>query len=458
MPPVRPGPIAAIVLFQGFIGLGFLLGSLQAADPLVPTAKAPEVPCDVWSIAVSPNGKVVAAGAGWWDQQPGEIGIWDLATGQPLRRYPESRGIGSVIFSPDSKLLISGNWEHHVSIRDWAARQLIADLNVSGGGVVRLAVSPEGQHLLTVTEAQEPEFQLVQLWELPRGRQHAILEDGDHFCFHVGAFSPDGKRILAGGGNREKGKNWVVGWDVDSKKQTFKLSGHGNAILSLVYSPDGNTIATGSVDATVRLWEADNGNPLHVLVGHRQWVEGLAFTQDGKTLVSGSQDGTVRFWDVHMGRERVTERMNVGFGVRAVRFGPDGKTLYVGGGRKMLKVYNHPGHKEVQVLWNGLDSHLVLMDDLPATKEEKPLEKLWFVPALIGLIIAIVLLFLLAWSLLRRRRQAKKQPDQARTVSASIEVLCPGCKKKLKARPDLLRKRAKCPHCGQMVDIPETTA
>ena len=87
------------------------------ADP-GPTPGDPYHQCSDPTAAVGPGGTVYA-GAGWWDQ-PGEIGVWDLATHKPLQRFTEDLGVASVALSPDGKLLASGSWTGHVRIRDWA--------------------------------------------------------------------------------------------------------------------------------------------------------------------------------------------------------------------------------------------------------------------------------------------------------------------------------------------------
>jgi WD40 repeat protein len=72
-------------------------------------------------------------------------------------------------------------------------------------------------------------------------------------------------------------------------------------VLSVAFSPDGTTLASGSSDKTVRLWEVSSGRALRVLRGHKSQVTSVAFRPDGRTLTSASADGTVRLWDVASG-------------------------------------------------------------------------------------------------------------------------------------------------------------
>ena len=71
-----------------------------------------------------------------------------------------------------------------------------------------------------------------------------------------------------------------------------------NPVWSVSFSPDGQTLASGSWDQTVHLWETDTGRHLHTLTGHMSSVDSVAFFPDGNTLASGSRDETVRLWDL----------------------------------------------------------------------------------------------------------------------------------------------------------------
>ena len=72
--------------------------------------------------------------------------------------------------------------------------------------------------------------------------------------------------------------------------------------FSLVFSPDGRTLATGSDDNTARLWEVATGKEITALRGHENWVKSVAFSPDGKLLATGSMDKTARLWEVATGR------------------------------------------------------------------------------------------------------------------------------------------------------------
>ena len=79
------------------------------------------------------------------------------------------------------------------------------------------------------------------------------------------------------------------------------LTGHTDWVTSVAFSPNGLTVASGSVDETVRLWDAVTGAHKATLTGHTGWVTSVAFSPNGLTVASGSEDETVRLWDAVTG-------------------------------------------------------------------------------------------------------------------------------------------------------------
>ncbi|KAL7904347.1 Pfs, NACHT and WD domain protein [Trichoderma velutinum] len=117
------------------------------------------------------------------------------------------------------------------------------------------------------------------------------------------------------------------------------LEGHGDAVQAIAFSPDSKTLASGSLDHTVRLWDAITGSLKQTLKGHTEGVKAIAFSPDGKTLASGSLDHTVRLWDAKTGSLKQTLECHYDE-VKAIVFSPDGKTLASGSLRGTVRLWD----------------------------------------------------------------------------------------------------------------------
>ncbi|KAM7188910.1 hypothetical protein V8F33_010357 [Rhypophila sp. PSN 637] len=92
----------------------------------------------------------------------------------------------------------------------------------------------------------------------------------------------------------------VVEGDWNACLQT--LEGHRLSVQSVAFSPDGQRLASGSSDQTIKIWDAASGQCLQTLEGHRLSVQSVAFSPDGQRLASGSGDQTIKIWDAASGQ------------------------------------------------------------------------------------------------------------------------------------------------------------
>jgi WD40 repeat protein len=117
------------------------------------------------------------------------------------------------------------------------------------------------------------------------------------------------------------------------------LSGHTGPVWSVAFAPDGQTLATGSDDASLRFWNAATAVETAKLSGHNSAVFALAFAHNGQFLVSGDSDGTLRLWDVATREERGVLPHHGG-NVRRVAISPDDRTVAVGSSAQGVELWD----------------------------------------------------------------------------------------------------------------------
>ncbi|WP_019502891.1 NB-ARC domain-containing protein [Pseudanabaena sp. PCC 6802] len=158
------------------------------------------------------------------------------------------------------------------------------------------------------------------------------------------AWSPDGQRLASASIDTT-----VKLWHGQTGEHLKTLQGHTNQVMSASWSPDGNLLATGSEDCTIRLWHGQTGETTRILAGHERGVWCIDWSPDGKHLVSSGDDCTVRLWDVQTGKAIGIYTGHTG-GVWSVKFSPDGRSLASGSQDRTIRLWDARSGNTVRML------------------------------------------------------------------------------------------------------------
>nr|RNJ66578.1 MAG: hypothetical protein EDM05_24915 [Leptolyngbya sp. IPPAS B-1204] len=111
-------------------------------------------------------------------------------------------------------------------------------------------------------------------------------------------------------------------------------------VLAVVFSPDGETMATSNANGEIHLWRVSDGQCVLTCKGHTNWVRRVAFSPSGRVLVSASEDRTIRLWDTQTGHCMRTLVAETHCAFYSAAFSPDEQILLSGGDDQMIRLWD----------------------------------------------------------------------------------------------------------------------
>ena len=303
----------------------------------------------VLALAVSPDGRS-ALSAG----RDHSVRLWDLASGFEVRAYSGFRAaVRAVAFSHDGRLAAAGGQDGPpgqplatqgvVRVYDVESGQELRRFEVAGA-VHALAFSPVGRHLLVGAD------DYLRLWDVDSTDLAALIHLSssslDRDAILSLALSPDGRFALAGLRGAQEAR--LVDLDSGECPHRFPVRRRRLplfrplAVTSVAFSPDGRRALAGSLDQTARVWDGATGKELTRFRGHRgrlgwRGVTGVACLPDGERALSAGEDGTVRLWSTAGGKE--LQRFEHGARVTCLACGPGGRLVLSGGKDGIIRLW-----------------------------------------------------------------------------------------------------------------------
>ncbi len=292
------------------------------------------------TLALSPDARTLFSGG-----SDGMVRLWELPSGRDLGALNGSGDpVTTLALTSDGQFLLTGDLSGRLSLWDVADQRQVSDVDAHQGAVTALRVTPSRRFAVSggydgmvftwslpdlavvathktgdpspvakLALSRDSEWLACSMSRVPFAWVGRLLTDeGSRFMPGSNdagiAFSHDGRMLAVGNSqvitdNRTDGATLTTAGDIDlwrvgSWSRAATLPRHGEAVLSLLWTPDDRTLISGGRDNYVHLWDMPAGRHRKELFRHSNDVGRMVLDASGRFLLTGGMYQSARLWDL----------------------------------------------------------------------------------------------------------------------------------------------------------------
>jgi len=311
----------------------------QDGTPRVWAAAPPHLPAvleghrsSVMGVALSPSGQYAASVGGDWT-----LRIWDLERAELVRTLHRAPVLGESVAWRRSGRPIIACGSKYGQITLWDATEPDnpqplgppSHIELHTAAVTALAFNPAGDLLASASLDGTLRVSRLELSTDAASLAPVLEFETQQGRFLCAAFSPDGRHVIAGTGERPVGSGAsgaVSVWRVSDGQRIFHAEEPGRSVIAAAFSPDGRTMVWATRDGAVRLRPAPGreGRPIDIESGVS--VRSIAFHPNGDRLLVGGEDGGLFLYALPRGEHLLTLRQHIG-SISQIRVCADGERI-----------------------------------------------------------------------------------------------------------------------------------
>ena len=288
--------------------------------------------------------------------------LWGLCNTAHISRIEHDGALRAIAYSPDGRIMATAGDDKIVRIWDASSGEQVHAFSGHTQLVSDVEFAPHDAVLATASADKT-----VRLWNYETGELAATLEGHQH---EVGglAFSRDGMLLASACGVLRLNKanplsRFVTGetrgevriWAMSTLESSLEFEAHQTSVLDVCFSPDGQTLATASADATVKLWDVKGSSATERdVLRYDSPVLAVSYSPNGRYVATGEWDGQTRLWEIGSNASAgALARHDAP--VMCVRFSPDGERLATSSYDQIVRIWNvldrtedrrYRGHKD----------------------------------------------------------------------------------------------------------------